>query len=55
LFEIIDHSGHRGNMAWALAQWQHLVALYEATDAIHWVMRPASHHHIHMAIKIANV
>jgi hypothetical protein len=22
----------------ALAQWRHLVALHEATDALHWVM-----------------
>jgi hypothetical protein len=32
-----------------------LVALHEATDALHWAMRPALHHRIHMAIKIASV
>jgi hypothetical protein len=42
-------------MAQALAQWQHLVALHEATDALHWAMRPALHHRIHMAFKIASI
>jgi hypothetical protein len=27
--------------------------LHEATDALHWAMRPASHRRIHMAIEIA--
>jgi hypothetical protein len=54
-FKIIDHGGHQGNMAQALARWQHLVALHEATDALHWVMCPASHRRIRMAIEIASV
>ncbi len=29
--------------------------LHEATDALHRVMRPASHHRICMVIKIASV
>jgi hypothetical protein len=55
LFKIVDHGGRRGNTAWALAQWQHLVALHEATDALHRAMRPASHQRIRMAIEIASV
>ncbi len=54
-FKIVDHGGRWGDMAWALAQWRHLVALHEATDALHWAMRPASHRRIRMAIKIASV
>jgi hypothetical protein len=54
-FKIVDHGGRRGNTAWALAQWRHLVASHEATNAIHWAMRPALHRHIRMAIKIASV
>ncbi len=38
-FEIVDHGGHQGNTVRALAQWRHLVALHEATDALHWAMR----------------
>jgi hypothetical protein len=52
LFEIIDHGGGRGDTARALAQWRHLVALHEATDALHWTMRLASHHRIRMAFKL---
>jgi hypothetical protein len=55
LFEIVDHGGSWGNTAQALAQWRHLVALHEAMDALHWVMRPALHHRIRMAFKIASV
>jgi hypothetical protein len=54
-FKIVDHGGRRGNKVWALAQWQHLVASHEATDALHWEMHPASHRHIRMAIKIASI
>ncbi len=39
LFKIVDHGGRRGNTARALAQWRHLVALHEATDALHRAMR----------------
>ncbi len=42
-------------MAQALAQWRHLVALHEATDALHRAMRPALHRRIRMAIEIASV
>jgi hypothetical protein len=55
LFEIINHGGLRGNMVRALAQWQHLVALHEAADVLHWAMRPTSHNRIRMAFKIASV
>jgi hypothetical protein len=54
-FEIVNHGGRQGNTAWALARWQHLVALHEATDALYWAMCPALHHRIHMAIKIASI
>jgi hypothetical protein len=54
LFKIIDYGGRQGNTAWALAQWQHLVALHEAMDALHWAMCPASHRRIRMATKIAS-
>ncbi len=55
LFKIVDHGGCRSNTAQALAQWQYLVALHEATDALRWVMHPALHPPIHMAIEIASV
>jgi hypothetical protein len=54
-FEIIGHGGCQGNMAQALARWQHLVALHEAINVLHRAMCPASHRHIRMAIKIASV
>jgi hypothetical protein len=41
-------------MVQALAQWQHLVALHEAMDALYWAMCPKSHCRIFMAIKIAS-
>jgi hypothetical protein len=37
-FKIVNHGDRRGNMARALAQWRHLVALHEATDALHQAM-----------------
>jgi hypothetical protein len=52
LFKIIDHGGCRGNTAWALAQWWHLVASHEATDALHRVMCIAPYHPSGMAINI---
>jgi hypothetical protein len=55
LFKIVNHGGRRGNTTQALARWQHLVALHEATDALHWVMHPASHRRICMVIEIASV
>jgi hypothetical protein len=54
LFKIVNHGGRRGNTAWALARWWHLVALHEATDALHRAMRPTLHHRTHMAFKIAS-
>jgi hypothetical protein len=54
-FKIVNHGNRRGNMAQALAQWQHLVALHEATDVLHQAMRPALHRRICMAIEIASV
>jgi hypothetical protein len=52
--DIVDHGGCRGNMVQALAQWQHLVALHEATGALHRVMHPALHRRIRMAINFAS-
>jgi hypothetical protein len=54
-FEIVNHGGCRGNMALALTQWRHLVASHEATDALHWAMRPALHRRICMAIEFASI
>jgi hypothetical protein len=54
-FKIVNYGGRQGNTVQTLAQWRHLVALHEAMDALHWVMRPASHHRICMAIKIASI
>jgi hypothetical protein len=53
-FEIVSHGSCRGNTAWALTQWWHLVALHEATDALHWAMHPALYHCIRMIIEIAS-
>jgi hypothetical protein len=39
-------------MAGALAQWWHLVALHEATDALHQAMRIMPYHPSGMAIEI---
>jgi hypothetical protein len=55
LFEIVNRGGCRGNTAQAPAQWQHLVALHEATDVLYWEMCPTLHHGIRMAFKIASV
>jgi len=52
LFEFVDHGGHRGDTAQALAQWWHPVALIEALDVLHRAMRPASYRCIAMAIEI---
>jgi hypothetical protein len=41
VFEIVGHGGCQGNTAQALAQWRHLVASHEATDALHWAMHIA--------------
>jgi hypothetical protein len=39
-------------MAWALAQWWHLVALHQASDALHQAMRIAPYRPGGMAIEI---
>jgi hypothetical protein len=52
--KILNHGGHQGNMVQALAQWQNLVALHEATDALHWVMFPMLYRRICMAIESAS-
>jgi hypothetical protein len=54
-FKIVEHGGRRGNTLRALARWWHLVALHEATDVLHWAMRPTLHRRISMAIEIASV
>ena len=51
-FEIVNHGGHQGNTARALARWRHLVALHEAKDALHRAMRIALYRPGGMAIKI---
>ncbi len=48
-----DYGGRRGNTAWALAQWQHLVASCEASVALHSKMWLAPYHSGGMVIKIA--
>jgi len=52
--KIVDHAGRRGDMAQVLDQWRHLVALSEAPDVLHRVMRPALYHGTRMAIQIAS-
>jgi hypothetical protein len=54
-FETIDHGSRQSDTAWALAQWRHLVAPHEATNALYRAMRPALHRHICMAFKIASI
>jgi hypothetical protein len=52
LFEIVDHGGHRGDTAQALARWRHPGASSEALDVLHRAMRLASYRCIAMAIEI---
>jgi hypothetical protein len=40
------------NLVRALAQWRHLVALHQATDALHWAMHIAPYRPGGMEIKI---
>jgi hypothetical protein len=54
-FKIINHGGRRGNTAWALTRWRHLVALHEATDALHWVICTTPYRSGSMAIKIVAI
>jgi hypothetical protein len=51
-FEIVNHGDCRGNTTRALARWQHLVALHEATDALHPAMRIALYRPGGMVIEI---
>ncbi len=55
LFKIVDHGGRQVDTARALAQWRHIVALHEATDALYRAMHPALHHRICMAFEIASI
>jgi hypothetical protein len=50
--DIDNHGGRQGNMELALARWQNLVALHEATDALHRAMRIALYCPSSMVIKI---
>jgi hypothetical protein len=52
--KFVDHGGHRGNTAQALARWLHPVASSKAPDVIHRAMRPASYRLTRIAIKIAS-
>ena len=54
--KFIDHGGHRGNMAQALARWWHPVATSVALDVLHRAMSvsAASYHRTRMAIEIAS-
>jgi hypothetical protein len=52
LFEFVDHGGHRGDTAQALARWRRPSASSEALDVTHWAMRLASYRCIAMAIEI---
>ena len=54
LFKFVDHGGRWGDMAQALARWQHPVAPSEALDVLYRAMRPASYRRIRMAIEIAS-
>jgi hypothetical protein len=52
--KIVDHGGCQGNTVQGLAQWWHPVDVSEAQDVLHWALRPALYHRIHMVIKIAS-
>jgi hypothetical protein len=49
---VNHHDGRRGNVARALAQWRHLVALHEARNTLHWAMCIAPYRPSGMAIEI---
>jgi hypothetical protein len=51
---FVNHGGCWGSTAQAFARWWHLVALHEATDVLHWAMRPALYRRIHMVIEITS-
>jgi hypothetical protein len=53
-FDCHADGSRRDDTAEALNRWQHPVALSEALDVLHQVMRPASYRCICMAIKIAS-
>jgi hypothetical protein len=52
LNKFVGHGGHWGNVARALTRWWHLVALHEATNALHRAMRIAPYRPGGMAIEI---
>jgi hypothetical protein len=52
--KIVNHGGHQGNMAQALARWRHPEASRKALDLLHRVMRPAVYCPIRKAITIAS-
>ncbi len=49
-----DHGVRRADMARAHARWQHIVALHEATDTLHWAMCLAPYLPGGMVVAIAN-
>jgi hypothetical protein len=51
-FKIVNHGSRRGNTACALAQWRHLVTLYEAKDVLHRAVRIVPYPPGGMVIKI---
>jgi hypothetical protein len=51
-FEIVNNGGCQGDTSQAFAQWWHLVALHEATDALHQAMCTTPYCSGGMAIKI---
>jgi len=53
--KFVDHGGHHGDAAQALAQSRHPVVSSETWDVLHWAMHPALHPHIPMVFEIASV
>jgi hypothetical protein len=50
--KFVDHGGHQGNVARAIARWRDIVASHEATNAFHWAMHIAPYCPGGMAIEI---
>jgi len=48
-----DHGVRRADTARAHARWQHIVALHEATDTLHWAMCLAPYLPCGMVVEIA--
>jgi hypothetical protein len=51
-FKFDDHGSHQGNTVRVLVGWQHLMALHEATDALHQAMHITRYRPSSMEIKI---